>query len=362
MRVLMLGPARDVHGGISEVVNNLFEVGLDKCADVTYIATMKEGSKFKKLLTALKAYREFSSKLADCDLVHVNMASDSSYLRKSIFVNKAASKGKKILIHQHGGDWQTYYSTLSTLGKKRVRKVFDKAEHILVLSPPFKEFLAETVGIDEEKISVFPNTIKMPDAEPKAFNQKRILFLGRICNEKGIRELFKATDDLHWEFPDMELVLGGIFEDEELRRMAEARGDYIRYVGWVTNDTKEKYLNDSEILVLPSYFEGQPMCVLEGMSYGCIVVATNVGGIPMMVENQKTGILIEPKDAEGLEDALRKVMNDMDEDIEKIKVLSGNAINEVKNRFNIENTVSELVKMYDKVSGNKVCEGKVREN
>ena len=52
MKVLMLGPAREVHGGISAVVNNYYEAGLDQKVDLTYLATMKEGSKLKKLMVA----------------------------------------------------------------------------------------------------------------------------------------------------------------------------------------------------------------------------------------------------------------------------------------------------------------------
>ena len=89
MRILMIGPDRSVHGGISGVVNNYYEAGLDKRIDLCYVGTMVEGSRVRKLFTAIKAYFRFLFKLSAYRLVHVNMASDSSYFRKSVFIRTA---------------------------------------------------------------------------------------------------------------------------------------------------------------------------------------------------------------------------------------------------------------------------------
>ena len=59
IRVLMVGPDRSVHGGISGVVNNYYEVGLDQRIDLCYIGTMVEGSKIRKLVQAVKAFFQF---------------------------------------------------------------------------------------------------------------------------------------------------------------------------------------------------------------------------------------------------------------------------------------------------------------
>ena len=79
----MCGPDRSVHGGISGVVNQYYEAGLDRRVSLTYIGTMKEGSKLRKLFTAAASYLRFVRLLDDCDIVHVNMSSDVSYVRKS---------------------------------------------------------------------------------------------------------------------------------------------------------------------------------------------------------------------------------------------------------------------------------------
>lgn len=112
----MIGPDRSVHGGISGVVNNYYEAGLDRKIDLCYIGTMVEGSKFRKLGQAAKAFCLFCIKLPCYDIVHVNMASDSSYYRKSLFIKAAKHAGKKIVIHQHGGDFETFITTSKVTG------------------------------------------------------------------------------------------------------------------------------------------------------------------------------------------------------------------------------------------------------
>ena len=112
MKVLMLGPDRSVHGGISQMVNNYYDSGLDQKVELRYIGTMVEGSKFRKLLQAVWAYIRFCVHLGQSRIVHVNMASDASYYRKSVFVRTARLCGKKLIIHQHGGDFETFYGAL----------------------------------------------------------------------------------------------------------------------------------------------------------------------------------------------------------------------------------------------------------
>lgn len=163
IKVLMIGPARCVHGGISGVVNNYYEAGLDRKVDLRYIGTMVEGGRLKKLIRAGVAYLRFLAVLPGCDIVHVNMASDNSYRRKSIFIKTAKRLGKKIVIHQHGGDFETFYEKeQSRKGQKRIKRVLEMGDAFLVLAPPWKEFFGKIIG--RERITVLPDSIAIPAA------------------------------------------------------------------------------------------------------------------------------------------------------------------------------------------------------
>lgn len=75
IKVLMLGPDRSVHGGVSAMVNNLYKAGLNQKVDLCYIGTMVDESKLKKLLRAIYSYLEFLCVMHEYNIIHINMAS-----------------------------------------------------------------------------------------------------------------------------------------------------------------------------------------------------------------------------------------------------------------------------------------------
>ena len=84
MKVVMLGADRSVKGGVSAVVNNLYEAGLDQRIDLTYIGTMVDGSTAAKLLKGVQALLQFVTVLPKADIVHLNMAADASCYRRYV--------------------------------------------------------------------------------------------------------------------------------------------------------------------------------------------------------------------------------------------------------------------------------------
>lgn len=344
MKVLMAGPDRSVHGGISGVVNNYYEAGLDQKITLRYIGTMAEGSRVKKLLWAARAYFRFLFALPHYDIVHVNVASDASYYRKSVFIRTAHFFRKKIVIHQHGGDFETfYYHELSEKGRRSVQKVFNMADAFVVLAPTWKTFFGKMIG--EEKITVLPNSISVPAKAQKRYGQHKMLFLGRLCREKGIRELFACIPALLEKYPDLKLYLGGIWEDAALEKEAERYPEKIEWLGWITGENKQKYLKECDIFVLPTYFEGQPVSVLEAMAASCAVVASEVGGIPMMITGEENGIFVKPRNTESLLAALDRVLSDA----ALCERLGQTAYEKVKQEFSLEENMKRLLQIYEDV-------------
>ena len=344
IKVLMVGPDRSVHGGISGVVNNYYDAGITEKVDLNYIGTMVEGSKLRKLWQAVKAYIKFLKLLPEYPIVHVNVASDSSYYRKSLFIKAAKRAGRKIVIHQHGGDFETFYEKeQNDRGRARIRQVLSMGDVFLVLSPKLKQFFKGI--LEPSKVILFPNAGPVPDSIEKEYGKQRILFLGRLCKEKGLRELFSVLPQLHGQFPQMHVLLGGIWEDEELLEEAAKMKEYVTDLGWLQGEAKKNYLRTSDLFVFPTYFEGQPVSVLEAMAYQCGIVATRVGGIPQMIEQEQTGLLIEPKDPEGLKSALQKLLSDP----ELCERLGKNARAKVQKEFSIEKSLQELIKIYQQL-------------
>ncbi|MBD5450632.1 MAG: glycosyltransferase family 4 protein [Lachnospiraceae bacterium] len=344
MKVLMVGPDRSVHGGISGVVNNYYDAGLDRLIDLCYIGTMVEGSKGKKLAQAAGAYFRFLFKLPHYDIVHVNMASDSSYYRKSFFVRTAKACRRKVVIHQHGGDFQGFYEKeLSDRGRRRVAKVLSMGDAFLVLGTAWKDFFGTIIGRD--RITVLPDAIRIPDRKEKQYGLHKILFLGRLCRAKGIGELLQVMPELQEKYPDVRLYLAGIWEDQDLREQAGALGESVVDLGWISGAVKQRYLRECDIFVMPSYFEGQSVSILEAMANRCGIVASRTGGIPDMIIEGETGLFAEPKDTRTLAQGLLRLLGDAG----LCRMLGENAYSKVQAEFSIENNMKQLLAVYESV-------------
>lgn len=347
MKVLMIGPARSVHGGISGVVNNLYAAGLAEKVDLTYIGTMVDGSKIRKLFQAAGAFIRFCIELPKNDIVHVNMASDISYYRKSLFIRTAHLFHKKIVIHQHGGDFETFYDKeINAKARKKVDRVLNMGDVFLVLAPAWKDFFSRIVS--PEKIIVFPDGIFLPEPFEKQYGQHKILFLGRLCKEKGLWELMQIIPALKEKYDDIKVYLGGIWEDKELKDAAAKHPDTVIWLGWVSGEEKQKYLRMCDIFVLPSYFEGQSLSLLEAMASYCAVAASKTGGIPQMIIEGKTGIFIKPKSADSLKEGILRLLADR----ELCRELGKNARKKIEAEFDVTLCVERLFFIYKKVYQN----------
>ena len=94
----------------------------------------------------------------------------------------------------------------------------------------------------------------------------------------------------------------------EAERLGIAKN--IEFTGWVVGAEKSALLGKAAIFVLPSYAEGLPMALLEAMSCGTAVIATDVGGVAEVVENEKNGLLVPPGDVRTLGWAINHLLTD----------------------------------------------------
>lgn len=105
---------------------------------------------------------------------------------------------------------------------------------------------------------LFPNAVPVPSNIEKEYGKQRILFLGRLCKEKGLRELFSILPQLHEQFPQMHLLLGGIWEDEELRAEAERMKEYVTDLGWLQGKQRRIICRSAISLSFPLILKGSP--------------------------------------------------------------------------------------------------------
>jgi len=133
-------------------------------------------------------------------------------------------------------------------------------------------------------------------------NQRRrvVGYIGRLSEEKGVRNLVEAAKLLAGEDIELMIIGEGPLEDS-LRKVAEENwGGRMKLLGWVPNKDLPERLNELTLLVLPSYTEGLPNVVLEAMACGTPVLCTAVGSIPDLIQDGANGFILRSNSPQDL--------------------------------------------------------------
>lgn len=141
------------------------------------------------------------------------------------------------------------------------------------------------------------------------------LFVGRIVGNKGINELVEAFARLNKEVPCTRLVLVGNYErildpvSDETQRLIDT-SDAIEAMGPRRGDDLVRAYAEADCFVMPSYREGFPNVVLEAGAMGLPSIVTDINGSREIVENNKNGLVVPPKDVSALYEAMRRMATD----------------------------------------------------
>lgn len=198
------------------------------------------------------------------------------------------------------------------------------SDRIMAVSEEVKKFTISQEKIPEEKFIVIPNAIPVDrydsgrlkiDIKKKKNdlslpdNSLVIGTVATLINQKGHKYLLEVAKILAEKIPDIHFLLIG---EGPLRRELEQFTKQLKidskvhFLG-VCGDVDE-LLGIIDVFVLPSLYEGLPLALLEALAMRKAVVATKVGGIPEVVEHGKNGILVEPRDPEGLAEGIVKLI------------------------------------------------------
>jgi glycosyltransferase involved in cell wall biosynthesis len=149
------------------------------------------------------------------------------------------------------------------------------------------------------------------------------------------------------KFPDAKLVIIG--EGLERKNLeSEIKnlklGNAVELKGKLNQEQVRRELLSAEVFVLPSLFEGMGIAILEAQASNVPVIASNTGGIPDIIEDGETGILVEPKNSEQIANAALKIFSDSS----FAKVLAQNALREVR-QYDWQNIAQNIDKIYQQL-------------
>ena len=166
-----------------------------------------------------------------------------------------------------------------------------------------KIFIAHKHFLDFDKFKV-----------QKQLNERGNLIghIGRLSAEKGTLNFVEAIPRILGEKDEVKFLIGG---DGRLRGEIEKYLEEenlnakVKLLGWIPHDELPKYLDDLKMLVLPSYTEGLPNIMLEAMACGTPVLATQVGAIPDVIKDGKTGFIMKDNSPECIAENAIRVLN-----------------------------------------------------
>jgi len=344
--ICMIGPHFKTPGGISTVLN-IYKDSFEDRFNLVFIPTYSGYGRIKDLsffLYSLVAL--FVGCIISRNVVyHIHMASDGSFLRKYLLSRICSYYRKKFVVHIHGGEFNRFIEKSSEYRKRCILRMLNEADKVIVLSEGWKLYFSKYMHLDKLLCIYNPAAVLKSHDRTTKDNQVQVCFVGRLGKGKGIFDLVDAVKRI--EEIGFIVHLYGDGQVEQVKSYIEKLKLEKKFMihGWVNHEHMGQVYRNSDIVVLPSYAEGLPMSVLEGMAKGLPVIATPVGGIPEAVYEGENGFLVEPGNIDALADCLQRLVNDSE-----LRARMGvRSLEIVAEKFSVEAVGCKLKALYDEL-------------
>jgi glycosyltransferase involved in cell wall biosynthesis len=318
VKILLISPTEKGIGGIAQHVQGLSQFLIAKNHKVNIISSENTFTipvkGFKNPSFMLSSFLKTRTSKGN-DVVHAHNI-PSALAMKNV-------SGKKILtLH---GIYSQQITNLhgkiySSISKNYEDKALTWADVITAVSKETCDYYSKN-GFDVLHV---PNAINLDDFPKKAIKkfEKQIIFAGRLSKEKGIDVLLDTAKRLSPEYNL--LILGTGPEEEKIRNISNSKAN-VHYLGYQSKQNTISLIRGSDLLIQPSIIEGISSTILEAMGCETCIIASNVGGNPELIENNKTGVLVEPNNAEELVEKISYLLMEN----EKRSVMAANGLKAV---------------------------------
>ncbi len=278
-------------------------------------------------------------------LVHINNTFNfKGLLRDCSLALMAKLLARKVIFEMHGGhpeSWLSQHPAMRPFVLLSLRRV----DRVVALSAEQERFLSSF--LPNNRFRRIPNMVDPEGFSPSVpTNPPAFLYMGRLHEPKGIFILLEAFGQLGG---DCRLWFAGDGPDRaRLQKAISERGlsDRVRVLGFVIGQEKKRLLSSAFAMVLPSFHEGIPYAILEGLASALPVVATSVGGIPEVIRDGTDGFLVSPGDTAALASAMEKLLSD--------RALRDEMAMKARERsfdFSVERVSAQYIEVYREVMG-----------
>ncbi|MCL5126030.1 MAG: glycosyltransferase family 4 protein [Deltaproteobacteria bacterium] len=356
-RVLIIGPLPPPFGGIATVIDSIINSELSH--DFSFEMFNRSESVYEPGSTSLerqtlkikRAWNLFKKSWSGgYDFVHLH-GSTSGFLGDTLVMIIAFIAGAKVLLHLHGTDWEKFYGNVSRFRRFYIRVGLFIPKRIVVLYDLWARNIRKIDSkIDVRVIRNFVPDCPEPDEalvdglrrrlriEPEEFV---ISSIGRVGSRKGSFDIVEAATRLSLTDSNFRILLVGGQEREgemeQLQKLVSDKGmdKWVELVGEVDIQDVPLFLRLTDIFILPSYYEGMPMSIIEAMRSAKPIISTRVGAIPDMLVSGVSGMLINPGSPEELANSIHTLKKDPS--------LRKNLSNQARQTFQTEFETSRVV-------------------
>ena len=362
LKVLFIAPIPPPYGGIAnwflmmkEYMNNRDDAIM---VDVVNIAPTKrdldgrtlwdrvvgQGKQMFKLNVELK--KKIKEKTPN--VIHMTTSGRLAIIRDILFLKTAKKFNVPVVYHIR-------YGRIPEISKKNTFewKILSKAINLSTKTIVIDGFSYDSLleYFENDKIVKLPNPFDLDKKRisvecDNANDNKFITFIGWCIKEKGIEELLEAWDEVSPQYSDWKLQLIGPFDKQYKEKILKKFNmKNVLIEGEQGHEEVMKKMACSSIFILPSYTEGFPNAVLEAMSAKKAIIATSVGAIPDMLEDN-CGLVIPKQNKSEIVNSLIKLINN-----ERLRVeLGENAYNKLVTQYSLDIVYSRYWETWKEIS------------
>jgi glycosyltransferase involved in cell wall biosynthesis len=236
-----------------------------------------------------------------------------------------------------------------------------EASRVITTSGSMKSEVCDHFKLPWEKVDIIPNAVDTDkynasvDREAVRArygvqpNEKLVLSVGRLVPQKGIEYLIQAVPNVTWRHPEAKFVIVGEgWYRDHLQYLAGTTGQgwRINFTGFIPDHELISLTMSADVLVISSIYEPFGIVALEGMAAGVPVVASQVGGLAEIIEHDKTGVLVYPRNPDSIAWGINHVLSNPDH----ARSLVQNAKEIVQKAYSWEAIAKKTVKLYKEVT------------
>lgn len=284
------------------------------------------------------------------NVLHAHFAGGGMIVRRS-----AKKTGVPLVVTLHGQDITAGPRTPGFSGayyRFRLRRLFRDAEVVIAVSAHIAD-IARALGADPAKVVVHHIGIRIPSGRASSPVKPEVLAVGRLIEKKGIAHLLHAFALLPTDLVDTKLTIVGDGPlQDELIDLAGRLGVNAEFTGFLPSFEVGKLMRARPLVCIPSVVaangdeEGLPTVAMEAAAESCAIVATLHSGLPDVVENERTGLLVPEGDSVALASALAIALRDPS----LMSAMGQRGHDKIASEFDIISQTLLLERIYDRAS------------